>query len=166
MSADISGDDVSMRLKTMFTGRTTEQDLVAVGDWAYTRADGGAWSRSPRAISKTALDGAIKAIRLIDDPADLTYVGVETIDGRKLHHLTASRTLPYIPSNGGTGRYDAFDIWAEADGTPVLAKTAFSATANSIDVTGTTEFRYSKFGGPIEIATPSVAPSSAPSTAP
>lgn len=162
LSADISGDDMSLRLSTSFAGKTTRQDVVVVGDWAYTRTDGGAWSRSPRAISAAALDGVIKAIRLTDDPADLKYVGIETIDGRHLDHLTASRTIPYAPSSGSTGRFDAFDIWAEADGTPVLARTAFSATSNAVKITGTTESHYSKFGGPIEIAAPSVAPSAAP----
>jgi hypothetical protein len=161
LSADISGDDMSMRLSTSFAGKTTEQDVVAVGDWAYTRTDGGVWSRSPRAISAAALDGVIKAIRLTDDPADLRYVGVETIDGKQLDHLTASRRIPY-PSTGATGQFDAFDVWTEADGTPVLAKTAFSATSNAVKITGTTESHYSKFGGPIEIAAPSVAPSAAP----
>jgi hypothetical protein len=162
ISADISGDDMALHLTTTFSGKTSKQDVVVVGDWAYIRADGGPWKQTPKAVAQASLDSAIQAIRLTDDPADLKYVGVETVDGRQLHHATASRTIPYVPANGGTGQYDKFDVWFEEDGTPVLAKTAFSATANSIKVSGTTEFRYSKFGGPIVIAAPSVAPSIAP----
>ena len=109
------------------------------------------------------MDNLVNAMRLTTDPADLRYVGLETVEGRQLHHLTSSRPIPYTPANGGTGQYDVFDVWIEEDGTPVLARTAFSATdAAGNKANGTTEFRYSKFGGPIQIVAPAVAPTASP----
>ena len=99
--------------------------------------------------------GLVQNMRLVTDPLDLRYVGVEEVDGRDLHHLTASRTIPYAPAAGGSGQYDVFDIWVEEDGTPVLAMTAFSATdPNGVAVNGTTNFEFSNVGGPIEIVAP------------
>lgn len=159
LSGDVSGDDMSLHLTTSVAGRSSEQDIVVVGDSAYSRKDGGAWQKGPRASIAASIDNLIKAMRLTDNPADLRYIGVETVDGRPLHHATASRTIPYTPASGGTGQYDVFDIWFERDGTPVLARTAFSATDPAgTKATGTTEFRYSRFGGPIQIVAPSVAP--------
>ena len=74
------------------------------------------------------IDILIQAVRPVADPSDLSYVGVETVDGRELHHLTANGMIAYRPAAGGTGNLDAFDIWVEEDRTPVLAKATLSAT--------------------------------------
>jgi hypothetical protein len=117
----------------------------------------------PRSRVASTLENLFTSIRLVSDARDLREVGPETINGQALHHLTASRPIPYAPSSGGTGQYDVFDIWVMDDGTPVLAKTAFSATdAAGNKGSGTTDFEFSKFGGPIEIVAPSVAPSVSP----
>ena len=56
---------------------------------------------------------------------------------------------------GQTGTYDTFDIWVEEDGTPVLANGQVSAIGPyGVEIKGTNEFRFSKFGGPIAIAAP------------
>ena len=163
MSADFSGGDVSFHLVTTTGGQTTDQDFIVVGDSAYQRSAGGAWTKTPRSAVATTIDNAIKTIRLTGDAAELKHVGIETVEGRQLHHLTGTGRILYNPASGGVGQYDAFDIWVEEDGTPVLAKTSFSASdATGSKITGTTEFHYSKFGGPLEIAAPSVAPSVAP----
>ena len=50
------------------------------------------------------------------------------------------------------GTYDSFDIWVEEDGTPVLARGKISVVgAYGMEIKGTSELRFSKFGGPIEI---------------
>lgn len=159
LTGDVKGPDLSLTFAGTSGGQAIDQDLVVVGDTAYVRTGDGPWSTSPRSIVEATLANLIKAIRLVDDPQDLRNVGVETIDGQSLHHLTANGTIPYAPSSGGTGQYDIFDMWVLDDGTPVLVKTAFSATdVAGNKATGTTDFKFSKFGGPIEIAAPSVGP--------
>lgn len=167
ISGDISGKDVALHLTAAGNGQSVDQEIVVVGDTAYTRRNGGAWSSGPSSATAASIDGLIKAIRLIDDPAKLRDVGVETVDGVQLHHLVGAG-IPYQPASGGTGHYDAFDIWVTDDGTPVKAKTTFSATdASGNATTGTTDLAYSKFGGPLPIVAPSVVPSAAPpNTAP
>ena len=109
----------------------------------------------PRDVAEAEVAGLVQNMRLVTDPLDLRYVGAEEVDGRELHHLTASRAIPYAPGAGGSGNYDVFDIWIEEDGTPVLAKTAFSARdPTGVEVTGTTNFEFSNVGGPIEIVAP------------
>jgi hypothetical protein len=152
-----------LHVVTTTGGKTTDQDFVVVGDSAYERSAGGAWTKAPRSAVTTTIDNAIKTIRLTSDPAELAHVGLETVDGRQLHHLTGTAKILSNPASGGVGQFDAFDVWVEEDGTPVLAKTSFSASdATGSKITGSTEFHYSKFGGPIPIAAPSVAPSIAP----
>jgi hypothetical protein len=159
LSEDFSGDDVSFHAVSTTAGQTDEQDIVVVGDTAYSRIAGGAWTKTPRSTVAKTIDDAIKTIRLTSDPAELTYVGPETVDGRQLRHLTGTGKVLFNAASGGVGKYDAFDIWVTDDGTPVLAKTTFSASdATGSQVAGSNEFHYSKVGGPIEIAAPSVAP--------
>ena len=157
LSADIDGDDLAFIYHIATPQGETSQELRVIGDQAYL-LDGAAWKAVPRSVVQSSIDGMMEAIRFIDDPTMLRDVGVESIDGRDLHHLTASRTIDYTPAAGGTGQYDVFDVWVEEDGTPVLVKTAFSAESNGTKATGTTDFTFSDVGGPIEIATPSVAP--------
>ncbi len=159
LSGDMKGPDLYLSISGTSGGQGIDQELVVLGETAYVRTGNGAWTSSPRSAVAATLAALTKAIRLVDDPQDLREVGVETIDGQSLHHLTASGTIPYAPSSGGTGQYDVFDIWVLDDGTPVLAKTAFSATdAAGNKGTGTTDFTFSKFGGPIEIVAPSTGP--------
>ena len=82
------------------------------------------------------------------------YVGLETIDGQGLHHLTA---LPgRVPYTSGT--FDALDLYVLADGTPVLMQGVFTNKAPGVTVVGKTAVKYSDFGGPITIEAPSPAP--------
>ena len=159
LTGDISGDDLSLTIKGSGGGQVLDQELVVLDETSFVRSGGGPWQSAPRSAVESTLADLVKAIRLVSDPQDLRVVGPETIDGQALQHLTASRAIPYAPSTGGSGQYDVFDIWVLDDGTPVLAKTAFSATDLAGNKgTGTTEFTFSRFGGPIEIVAPSVAP--------
>lgn len=140
-------------------GQNLQMDMVLLDGEAFLSQDGGAWEAADSSLVQSSFDGFFETVRFIDDPADLAYKGIEPIDGRDLHRLTAVTEVPYSPASGGTGRYDRFDIWVEADGTPVLIRSAFSATgSNGEAVTGETDFEFSKFGGPIEIVAPEVGP--------
>jgi hypothetical protein len=159
LSGDFAGNDLDISMHIASGATTVDMDMVVLGETAYVRQGTGEWVSVPTTVAEAELAGLVQNMRLVGDPRDLLYVGVEEVDGRDLHHLTASRTIPYAPAAGGTGQYDVFDIWVEEDGTPVLAKTAFSATdPNGVAVTGTTNFEFSNVGGPIEIKKPEDAP--------
>ena len=159
LTGDFAGNDLDISMHIASGATTVDMDMVVLGETAYVRQGTGEWVSVPTTVAEAELAGLVQNMRLVGDPRDLLYVGVEEVDGRDLHHLTASRTIPYAPAAGGTGQYDVFDIWVEEDGTPVLAKTAFSATdPNGVAVTGTTNFEFSNVGGPIEIKKPEDAP--------
>ena len=155
LSGDFSGNDLDITMHIATGATAVDMGMVVAGDTAYVRQGEGEWTSVPTTFAEAQLAGLVQNMRLVTDPRDLRYVGVEEVDGRDLHHLTASRTIPYAPAAGGSGQYDVFDIWVEEDGTPVLAKTAFSATdPNGVAVSGTTNFEFSNVGGPIEIVAP------------
>jgi hypothetical protein len=156
LSGDFSGDDLDLTMQLTTAGEGVDMDMVVVGDTAYVRQSGDEdWTSVPRDVAEAEVAGLVQNMRIVTDPLDLRYVGPEDVAGRELHHLTASRAIPYAPAAGGSGQYDVFDIWIEEDGTPVIAKTAFSARdPTGVAVTGTTNFEFSNFGEPIEIVAP------------
>jgi hypothetical protein len=154
MALDISGRDMKAHMVTKSAGKTTKMDLVLVGKTVYARVGGGAWKKVRRADFEQDITDIVRSLQLIRNPAYLDYVGLETIEKHKLHHLKANRKFPYLNS-GVSGTYDKFDVWVKEDGTPVLVKAKISAVgAYGFEVGGTTEMRFSKFGGPIKIVAP------------
>ena len=157
LSIDVSGSNTAFSVTVVGGGQDLQADMVLLDDSAFGRQDGGAWEEIDPSSVRGSLDGLFAAMRLVEDPADLAYAGIESVDGRDLHRLTAVTEIPYNPAGGGTGQYDRFDIWVEADGTPVLFKSAFSAVGpNGEVVAGETDLEFSNFGGPIEIVAPAV----------
>jgi hypothetical protein len=152
---DISGRDMDFHIVTKAAGKTTEGDLVVVGKTVFARFGGDPWKKVRRSDFEQQMADIVRGLQLIRDPTALAYVGLETIDKHKLHHLRATRTLPYTNGNGMSGTYDKFDVWVKEDGTPVLVKGKISTVgAYGLEVSGTTEMRFSKFGGPIKIVAP------------
>ena len=155
MTLDLSDRDLSMHLETTAEKKTTELDMVVVGRAVYARVGKDHWTQGSRSNFEQSIADIATALQPMRNPASLSYVGVETVDKRKLVHLTAPKTFPYISADGQRGTYDAFDIWVEEDGTPVLAKGKISMVgAYGMEIKGTSELRFSKFGGPIEIVAP------------
>lgn len=155
---DISGRDIDIHI-TASGDQVLDQELVVAGDSAYAREAGGVWQTGSRSALESTVNGLISNVRLVDDASLLRYVGAEEKDDRPAHHFVAEGLIPYLPASGGSGQYDTFHIWTEADGTPVRFEGTFSATDSSgNDVTGTLDLAFSQFGGPIEIAAPEDAP--------
>ena len=156
MTMDVSDRDMSASIVTKTAGKTTTNlDIVAVGKSVYAREGSARWVKGPRLAVEQNITDVMRALPAIRDPALLRYVGTETIDKRKLQHLTAVRPLSYVMSIGQKGTFDSFDIWIEEDGTPVLAKGKVSAIGPyGVEIAGTNELRFSKFGGPIRIVAP------------
>lgn len=155
MTLDLADRDVDMHLETTAAKKTTKIDMVVVGRAVYARVGSDHWTQGSRSNFEQSIADIIPALQPIRNPAYLSYVGVETIDKRKLVHLTALKTFPYIGADGQRGTYDSFDIWVEEDGTPVLTKGKISVVgAYGIEISGTSELRFSKFGGTIKIVAP------------
>jgi hypothetical protein len=160
---DVSGRDMAMHATGTGGGPPTDQQIVSVGDVAWVRAKGAStWDVHPRTDVASSLDGLLHTIRLLDDPSQLVDSGVETLDGASVHHLTAPGFVKYQSPSGLDGSYDTFEIWVTDAGVPVLVKATFSAAQGVNSISGSTEIRYSKVGGPIEITPPAGAPTLAP----
>lgn len=156
---DVSGKDVALHVTGTGNGPAVDQELVSVGDAVWIRRGGSTtWEVHRRSVAASAIDGVLATIRLIDDPNQLIDVGIEEIDGQQLHHLTAAGSIAYTSADGAAGAYDRFEVWATAEGIPVLAKGAFSASLGTDSVIGNVDVRYSNVGGPITIAAPAGAP--------
>jgi hypothetical protein len=154
-TVDISDRNVKIHMMTKVAGKTEKVDIVVVGTSVYARVGNSRWTKQPRGAWDQPIADAIKSINPIRDATVLTYVGVETVDKRKLHHLTAARKFQWVMADGQRGTYEKFDIWVEEDGTPVLSKGKISMIgAYGIEIKGTDETRFSKFGGKIKITAP------------
>jgi hypothetical protein len=152
---DLSGDDMKLHSAAKLAGKTTKFDVVVVGRSVYTRVGSAPWGKEPRSGWKQTLDDLVRDLNPARKSSQLRYVGVETIDKLKLHHLTAVGKFPYVMADGQRGTYEKFDVWVKEDGTPVLAKGKISVIgAYGIEVKGTSELRFSKFGGTIKVTAP------------
>lgn len=156
MTMDLSDRDHHMHVVSKTpAGKTVKTDLIVVGKSAYVRIGGAKWTKTPRTDYERSRTDIVRAFQLVRNPSLIRYVGLETIDKRKLHHLTAVQDLPFITVTGMTGTYTRFDVWVEEDGTPVLVKGKFTTVIDyGIEITGNSEMRISKFGGPIKIVAP------------
>jgi hypothetical protein len=160
---DVSGPDVAIRTTGTGNGPATDEQIVTIGDVAWIRpTKATAWEVHPRSLVAPSLEGLLSTIQPLDDPQVLVDMGIEDLDGVKVHHLTAVGAVAYHSLNGIDGLYDTFDIWATDTGIPVLMKATFSEVQDVNSITGSTEIRYSKVGGPITITAPAGAPSLAP----
>ena len=151
---DVSGRDMEIHEVSKMAGKTTKLALVVVGKTVYARVAGTPWKKVRRSDFEQNITDVVRGLQVVRNPRYLSYVGVETIDKHKLHHLKANRTFTYT-TGYATGTYDKFDVWVKDDGTPVLIKAKVSAVGPyGIELSGTTEMRFSKFGGPIKIVAP------------
>ena len=151
---DLSGRDMEIHEISKVAGKTKKLALVVVGKTVYARVAGTPWKKVRRSDFEQNITDVVRGLQVVRNPRYLTYVGVETIDKRKLHHLKANRTFTYT-TGYATGTYEKFDVWVKEDGTPVLIKAKISAVGPyGIEVAGSTEMRFSKFGGPIKIVAP------------
>lgn len=158
-SIDLDGADMSVAVTARAGDQELRQGLIVVGDTAYVREGEAAWRSTQASVVEATVANLLASVRLVEDASALRYVGPDSIEGQALHHFTSTRTITYVPASGGTGQYDVFDLWVLADGTPVLARTTFSVTTTDGSTgTGTTDFRFSKYGGPIDISAPAPSP--------
>jgi hypothetical protein len=114
----VKGGDSDVSIASKILGITGSNDNVVVGDWAYSRTNGGNWTEAP-ASGKTLQGFVAGGIVLIDE-------GVEAKFGRQLHQLCvadmADVDLSAFGITAGPGQENltvsSLSFWAEDDGAP------------------------------------------------
>jgi hypothetical protein len=135
---------------------TTTQESISVGDWTYSREDGGDWTKEARSNDDEDLGSVIKTVTVVDK-------GVETHYGQQLHRLDSSEALdPDIFFGGMTGVSDAdltLTFWAKDDGTPAGMTITGTYTQNQsgtlVDVTLTMDYQFESLSG-VTIEAPAI----------
>lgn len=111
----VKGADSSYSIGAKLLGTTQSVDYIVVGQWAFTRANGSDWSKSP---------ASGKTVRSLIANLRLTDAGGETKFGRQLHHLTVANSSAVDLTAFGVapGSKDNLTVgvsfWAESNGTP------------------------------------------------
>jgi hypothetical protein len=114
----VRGADSAFSITSKVLGITATNDNIVVGDWTYSRTNGGAWTKA-RASGKTLQGFVGSGIVLIDE-------GVKGKFGKELHQLAvadmAGVDLSAFGITAGPGqenlRVSSLSFWAEKDGTP------------------------------------------------
>jgi hypothetical protein len=112
------GGDSADSITSQILGITTTYDNIVVGDWAYSRTNGGQWTKAP-ASGKTLQGFVGSGIVLTDE-------GLEAKFGQQLHRLTVANMAGVdLSAFGITAGPDqenltvsSLSFWAEDDGTP------------------------------------------------
>ena len=114
----VKGGDSAVSITSKVLGITATNDNIVVGDWAYSRTNGGQWAKAP-ASGKTLQGFVGSGIVLTDE-------GVETKFGKQLHRLSVANVagvdLSAFGITAGPGQENltvsSLSFWAEDDGTP------------------------------------------------
>lgn len=155
MTADFTDQGLHLVATTTAGGQIVTTEIVRLGNAEYLRTGDEPWQTA--VVDRTS-DSVQDAFRLIEDRRLLGYVGVENVEGRELHHLRATGHVPYRNPSASVA-YEAWDIWVETDGTPVLARMTLTVTnGDGSTAAGSEVYRFSNFGTDIEIKAPSIKP--------
>ncbi len=114
----VKGGDSQASISSKILGTAVTYDSIVVGDWSYSRTNGGQWTRSP-ASGKTLQGFVSSGVFLIDE-------GVETRFGSQLHHLSVETVSGVDPSAFGITAgpdqqnltLESLSFWVADDGTP------------------------------------------------
>ena len=130
-----TGADDSASTMTIDVGGSTQTtESIRIGTKKWSRQDGGVWVLDPEpADTAKGLATWLKSLTTLDDR------GVETKDGRQLHHLAPASAEALTPEALGLDpsikdAVIAVDLWAEDDGTPAI----MSITVTWSQASGTT----------------------------
>lgn len=114
----VKGPDSAFSITSKVLGITATNDNIVVGDWSYSRTNGGEWTRAP-ASGKTLQGFVGSGMVLIDE-------GVKGKFGKELHQLTVANMagvdLSAFGITAGPGQENlsvsGLSFWAANDGTP------------------------------------------------
>ena len=158
----VKGDDnaqtmtMSMAATDVTPASTTTRESISVGDWSYSRDDGGDWTKEARSNDDEDLGSVIKTVTVVDK-------GVETHYGQELHRLVSSEALdPEVFFSDMTGISDpdlTLTFWAKDDGTPagltVEGTYTMDENGTPVDVTLTLDYQFQNLSG-VTIEAPSM----------
>lgn len=114
----VKGADSAVSITSKILGISVTYDNIVVGEWAYSRSNGGGWSKAP-ASGKTIQS-------LMSSGIALTDAGVQPKFDKQLHHLVVANVAGVDLSAFGIAAgpdqqnltVSALSFWAQADGTP------------------------------------------------
>ena len=152
----INGQDLDL---TLFAsdGRTEHRSrIVSLGDTVYASADGGPWQVFKRASVHLQVDQLLREARRTTFGDQLADVGEDTVDGQVARHLTLTAPFTFDDPALGPLSFDAYDLWATPDGTPVLRKETIHGSTGSTVWSGTSETHYREVGAMTAIVAPAL----------
>jgi hypothetical protein len=164
VSLDVAGADYEGTMKVNQERVRVTAELIVKDGVQYTRAPGGEWMRE--AERPGAMPGDLFNSIGAEGWSALEYVGPDTRDGDRLHHLQIplvdwekiSESFLDGERAGGSIRTLNVDIWVTRDGRPRRAEIALDATvregAVEVDMTYSFTYQISGYGDPIEIRAP------------
>lgn len=149
-SADVDGPDSRFEMTFELAGAPTTVEMVTIGSESYERENDGPWVRTAETDDSGELGEWLTTVKTVEDR------GVETVDGRRLHHLAPS--APPSPQIFGLTEADIADASVTADfyaddrGRPVILVFTLAGAVAGVDVE--MEFRMEFAGPPGDIVTP------------
>jgi hypothetical protein len=159
LTLDVAGNGDVAGVAAAKAGDTTKTvELVVVDGREYARLPGQPWARVEGEPTTSDPLGAL--------PLDkVAWMGLDTVEGARLHHLRIDDPTVVSASNGDDGTLTdleiesgVMDVWVTDKGTPVLAKFQIAGTgiARSVRAPFTIVGRYdfSDVGKPVKVQAP------------
>lgn len=151
-------DDSASTMTFDVAGSKQVSESIRIGTQKWSRDNGGVWILDPKPADSTkSLMAYLKTLTTLDDK------GVETKDGRELHHLVAPAGAELTAETMGLDPsiQDAdiqVDFWAEEDGTPAVMSIAVAwsqaSGATTVPVEMAMDVDLAGFGTPVTIEAP------------
>ena len=155
---DLDGSDYARALKIGAGSKVAAQALKVASNTAYSATGDGPWFEAPFPAAGTDLGSFLRSIKAVEDK------GVETKNGRQLHHLVATDvSLPPavlgLTDPSITGTTGTVDFWVSDDGKPQVVAVSDAWTQKSgkdpaAAATMAVEFALSNVGGSVGVTAP------------
>lgn len=152
----INGRDLDLTLHASDGQTQHGSRIVAVGETVYASAEGGPWQVFDRASVHVQVDQLLREARRTTFGDQLADIGEETVDGQVARHLSLTAPFTFDDPALGPLSFDAFDLWATVDGTPVLRKLTIHGSTGSMTWSGTSEAHYRDVGAISGIVAPTL----------
>ena len=175
-------DRVRGTLSLSFAFFNIESQFITIGDTEYaTNPETGEWEISTESISPTGDPGEFLEGDFLDEIKDLAVLGVETLDGLEVYHLSGTVSAETLGDGETEGELDV-EVWVGTED-DLLAQISVEgdveleadmgddelslfAGAFPGQVTISLTIRFSDFGKPVSIEAPEIVPTATPQPQP